>query len=205
MPGAEQEGASRRPPAVFRGPVLDKAIRFREDWVNQTSYRGRWRETVRRSAIPLKLLTSQRYGATIAAATFGLPEEVGGERNWDYRYAWVRDTAFTMYAFLQLGFREEARAFIHLALISAALQLGHMMDGGGQSPGCVSDAEGWQARQGRADSEPRSVAPLLQCFFRAQGHAPTIILPLSSPARFAPRRLSHRQEVRQGENNDAHG
>ena len=66
---------------------------------------------VDRSALVLKLLTSAKHGSLIAAATFGLPEKIGGERNWDYRYTWLRDSAFSIYAFIRLGFVEEARAF----------------------------------------------------------------------------------------------
>jgi GH15 family glucan-1,4-alpha-glucosidase len=80
-------------------------------WVRRSTYRGRWRETVNRSALALKLLTSSEYGSMIAALTFGLPEEIGGVRNWDYRYTWLRDAAFTVYAFLRLGHVEEANAF----------------------------------------------------------------------------------------------
>lgn len=86
--------------------------RFWKEWIARSTYKGRWREMVHRSAITLKLLSSQKYGSVVAAATFGLPEEIGGERNWDYRYTWVRDAAFMMYAFLKLGFIEEATAFI---------------------------------------------------------------------------------------------
>ena len=85
---------------------------FWTNWIAQCTYRGRWQTVVNRSAITLKLLTSLEYGSTIAAATFGLPERIGGGRNWDYRYTWIRDAAFTMYAFLRLGFRDEAEAFI---------------------------------------------------------------------------------------------
>lgn len=81
-------------------------------WVAKSTYRGLWREAVIRSALTLKLLTSVHYGSTVAAATFGLPETIGGERNWDYRFTWIRDAAFTMYAFLRLGYREEAEAFV---------------------------------------------------------------------------------------------
>ncbi len=86
--------------------------RFWKNWIAKSTYKGRWREMVLRSAITLKLLSSNRFGSVIAAATFGLPEEIGGERNWDYRYTWVRDAAFMMYSFLKLGFKEEAAAFI---------------------------------------------------------------------------------------------
>ncbi|WP_158827599.1 glycoside hydrolase family 15 protein [Mucilaginibacter lacusdianchii] len=81
-------------------------------WITKTTYRGRWSELVWRSAITLKLLTSHKYGSVVAAATFGLPEAIGGNRNWDYRYTWVRDAAFTMYAFLRLGLYDEATEFL---------------------------------------------------------------------------------------------
>jgi GH15 family glucan-1,4-alpha-glucosidase len=81
-------------------------------WVRRSTYRGRWREIVNRSALVLKLLTSSEHGSIIAALTFGLPEEIGGIRNWDYRYTWLRDAAFTVYAFLRLGHVEEANAFV---------------------------------------------------------------------------------------------
>jgi GH15 family glucan-1,4-alpha-glucosidase len=80
--------------------------------VRCSTYRGRWHEVVVRSSLTLKLLTSAEHGSIIAAATFGLPEEVGGVRNWDYRYTWPRDAAFTVYAFLRLGHVEEANAFM---------------------------------------------------------------------------------------------
>jgi GH15 family glucan-1,4-alpha-glucosidase len=86
-------------------------IFFWRDWVSQIKYRGRWRDIVNRSALTLKLLTSRRFGSTVAAPTFGLPESIGGERNWDYRYCWIRDSAFTIYAFIRLGLKEEAVAF----------------------------------------------------------------------------------------------
>ncbi len=81
-------------------------------WVARSTYRGRWRDVVNRSSLALKLLTSAEHGAMVAAATFGLPEEIGGVRNWDYRYTWIRDAAFTVYAFLRLGHIEEANAFM---------------------------------------------------------------------------------------------
>lgn len=81
-------------------------------WLSQSTYRGRWRETVNRSAITLKLLTHEPSGAVVAAPTTSLPEAIGGERNWDYRYVWIRDAAFTLYALLRLGFTEEANAFV---------------------------------------------------------------------------------------------
>jgi GH15 family glucan-1,4-alpha-glucosidase len=80
-------------------------------WIAQSNYTGRWREMVSRSALLLKLLTDEEHGSIIAAPTFGLPEKVGGPRNWDYRYTWLRDSAFTLYAMMRLGFVEEAGAF----------------------------------------------------------------------------------------------
>lgn len=81
-------------------------------WLRRSTYRGRWRETVNRSALALKLLTSREHGSMVAALTFGLPEDIGGIRNWDYRYTWLRDAAFTVYAFLRLGHVDEANAFV---------------------------------------------------------------------------------------------
>ena len=89
-----------------------ETIAWWRGWAQQSDYHGRWREMVARSALALKLLTSRRHGAIVAAATFGLPEERGGERNWDYRYVWIRDASFAMYAFIRLGLRQEATAFI---------------------------------------------------------------------------------------------
>ncbi|MFK3791985.1 glycoside hydrolase family 15 protein [Pseudomonas piscis] len=91
---------------------LSRTLRFWRDWIGRSNYRGRWREMVNRSALALKLLTSRRHGAILAAATFGLPESPGGVRNWDYRYTWVRDASFTVYAFMRLGYVEEANAYM---------------------------------------------------------------------------------------------
>ncbi|MGE3171834.1 MAG: glycoside hydrolase family 15 protein [Planctomycetota bacterium] len=81
------------------------------DWIGRSRYRGRWREQVHRSALVLKLLTSGEHGSIVAAPTFGLPEARAGVRNWDYRYTWVRDASFTMYAFWRLGLSSEAARF----------------------------------------------------------------------------------------------
>jgi GH15 family glucan-1,4-alpha-glucosidase len=92
--------------------ALERTLKFWHDWIGQSNYRGRWREMVNRSALALKLLTSRKHGAILAAATFGLPETPGGERNWDYRYTWIRDASFTVYAFMRLGFVDEANAYM---------------------------------------------------------------------------------------------
>ena len=92
--------------------ALQRTLHYWRRWIAQSNYRGRWREMINRSALALKLLTSRDTGAIIAAATFGLPETPGGERNWDYRYTWIRDASFTVYAFMRLGFTEEANGFM---------------------------------------------------------------------------------------------
>ncbi|MFN0171615.1 MAG: glycoside hydrolase family 15 protein [Bryobacteraceae bacterium] len=92
--------------------ALQETVAFWRGWLDQSSYQGRWREMVHRSALVLKLLTYEPTGAIVAAPTCSLPEEVGGRRNWDYRYTWIRDAAFTVYAFLRLGFLGEATRFM---------------------------------------------------------------------------------------------
>ncbi|KPC60293.1 glycoside hydrolase family 15 protein [Streptomyces chattanoogensis] len=93
--------------------LFGATVRYWRAWLSQSRYRGRWREMVHRSALTLKLLTYAPTGAIVAAPTTSLPEQIGGERNWDYRYVWVRDAAFCIYALLRLGFTDEARAFVH--------------------------------------------------------------------------------------------
>ena len=92
--------------------AFKRTMDFWHAWVGRITYQGRWREMVHRSAITLKLLTSSDYGSVVAAPTFGLPEEIGGERNWDYRYTWIRDASFTVYALMRLGCMDEARGFM---------------------------------------------------------------------------------------------
>jgi GH15 family glucan-1,4-alpha-glucosidase len=91
--------------------LQEETARFWRGWLHRSSYTGRWREMVARSAITLKLLTYAPTGAPVAAPTTGLPEQAGGERNWDYRYTWIRDGSFSIYALLGLGYVEEAAAF----------------------------------------------------------------------------------------------
>ncbi|MEV6398970.1 glycoside hydrolase family 15 protein [Streptomyces sp. NPDC051907] len=90
-----------------------RTVQFWHGWLRASRYRGRWRQTVNRSAVTLKLLTYAPTGAPVAAATAGLPEQIGGERNWDYRYTWIRDASLSVRALIDLGFTEEANAFRH--------------------------------------------------------------------------------------------
>lgn len=92
---------------------LFATVNYWKDWIAQSTYQGRWLEVVNRSALVLKLLSSQQYGAIIAAPTFSLPETIGKKRNWDYRYTWIRDASFTVYTLLRLGYGKEAGHFIN--------------------------------------------------------------------------------------------
>jgi GH15 family glucan-1,4-alpha-glucosidase len=91
--------------------LFDDTVAFWRSWLARSTYAGRWRETLQRSAITLKLMTYAPSGGLVAAPTAGLPEQIGGERNWDYRYTWVRDASFSVHALLRLGFTEEAARF----------------------------------------------------------------------------------------------
>ena len=106
---AFEQGIAERP-AVAQ--AFKETVNFWRGWVAGSSYRGRWRDEVHRSALALKLLHSRISGALVAAPTFGLPEQVGGVRNWDYRYTWIRDASFTLYALIRLGLTSETKGFI---------------------------------------------------------------------------------------------
>jgi GH15 family glucan-1,4-alpha-glucosidase len=97
------EGAAQR--------LLAETVEYWQEWISQSSYTGRWREIVNRSALALKLLTYAPTGAIVAAPTTSLPEQLGGGRNWDYRYTWIRDAALTLKPIMSLGFADELRAF----------------------------------------------------------------------------------------------
>jgi GH15 family glucan-1,4-alpha-glucosidase len=93
------------------GRLLTETVGYWQDWISRSVYTGRWREVVNRSALTLKLLTYAPTGAIVAAPTTSLPERLGGTRNWDYRYTWIRDAALTLRPMLSLGFSEELRGF----------------------------------------------------------------------------------------------
>jgi GH15 family glucan-1,4-alpha-glucosidase len=139
----DADSPATAPDFVPRG--LSETHGFWHSWVGRATYRGRWREIVTRSALVLKLLISRTHGSVVAAPTFGLPEQIGGERNWDYRYAWVRDSAFTVYCLLQLGYTEEAKSFIkwihkrcassqNERTVDAPLNLVYRLDGSSHLP-----------------------------------------------------------------------
>src|SRR5690242_18874794 len=109
LPGEEEAGV---PSADDARAAFEETVKFWRSWLAHCTYKGRWREMVQRSALVLKLLTYEPTGAIVAAPTCSLPESVGGPRNWDYRYSWIRDAAFTLYSLLRIGFTEEATQFI---------------------------------------------------------------------------------------------
>src|SRR5918911_2626812 len=92
--------------------AFEQTVAYWRSWLAQSRYQGRWREMLHRSALTLKLMTYRPTGAIVAAPTASLPEQLGGERNWDYRYTWIRDAAFSLYALLRLRFTDEAAAFM---------------------------------------------------------------------------------------------
>ena len=105
--------APPRPTEAYSDHLFEETVSYWRNWLSQCTYTGRWREMVERSALVLKLLTYEPTGAIIAAPTCSLPEDLGGERNWDYRYTWIRDAAFTLYGLLRIGFTDEASRFMH--------------------------------------------------------------------------------------------
>ncbi|MCB0329917.1 MAG: glycoside hydrolase family 15 protein [Bdellovibrionales bacterium] len=109
---AEAPAPSRESFDDFCIDAFKRTDTFWHRWIGRSQYKGRWRERVNRSALALKLLTSREFGSIIAAPCFGFPNEIGGERNWDYRFTWVRDASFSTYALMRLGFTDSAGAFM---------------------------------------------------------------------------------------------
>ena len=108
------------PEAVDAEAALLRTSQWWRRWSGRCSYEGEWTELVQRSAITLKALTYAPPGGIVAAATTSLPEDLGGVRNWDYRYCWIRDATLTLYALLSSGYRSEARAWREWLLRAAA-------------------------------------------------------------------------------------
>jgi len=104
--------ASRVTDEEHVGAAFDQTVEFWRRWIRRSRYTGPWREMVHRSALALKLLFSRPHGSLVAAPTFGLPEELGGALNWDYRYTWLRDASYTLYTLLLLGYSDEASRFM---------------------------------------------------------------------------------------------
>jgi GH15 family glucan-1,4-alpha-glucosidase len=109
---ANAKGNSTAENPDYVSEAFKQTMNYWLGWVGRSQYHGRWREMVNRSALTLKLLTSLPHGSLVAAPTFGLPERIGGERNWDYRYTWIRDGSFSLYALMRLGYMEEATRFM---------------------------------------------------------------------------------------------
>ena len=106
-------GQTERPPSDREAlDLLQETIEYWRAWIARSTYRGRWREMVYRSALVLELLTYHRTGAIVASPTCSLPEGIGGVRNWDYRYNWIRDAAFSLYGLLRIGLTDEAIRFM---------------------------------------------------------------------------------------------
>ena len=106
------EGSPRPLQAAEVQAMATDTVRFWRGWLSRCTYQGRWWDMVRRSAITLKLMTYAPTGGLVAAPTMGLPEQAGGERNWDYRFTWIRDASLSVQALLGLGFQEEAADFM---------------------------------------------------------------------------------------------
>jgi GH15 family glucan-1,4-alpha-glucosidase len=146
--------AAHGEPLVFPGrdqveARLDASAAFWRRWSSDRVYAGPWRDAVVRSALALKLLVYAPSGAIAAAPTTSLPEAPGGARNWDYRFCWIRDSAFTLEAFLQLGCHSEARSFfwwfMHATQLTRPhLQVFYRLDGGAHAPERALSLDGYR-------------------------------------------------------------
>jgi GH15 family glucan-1,4-alpha-glucosidase len=130
----EEPSPSAHPDYV--ADAFKETVNFWRRWITRSTYTSRWREMVNRSVLVLKLLTSREHGSILAAPTFGLPEQIGGSRNWDYRYTWIRDSSFTLYGMMRLGFTGEAATFMRWIMArcdelepDGSLQIMYRVDG----------------------------------------------------------------------------
>jgi GH15 family glucan-1,4-alpha-glucosidase len=142
----EWSGRPEPPAEGEANRLLDSTMAYWRNWLRCSRYQGRYREVVERSALMLKLPVYQPTGALVAAPTTSLPESVGGARNWDYRFTWIRDSAFTLYALMRLGFTDEAAGFMtwlearcHEAPDDRGLQVLYAIDGSPQIPETTLD------------------------------------------------------------------
>jgi GH15 family glucan-1,4-alpha-glucosidase len=166
LPGKEPSGVASAEDA--RGS-FEETVRYWRAWLSHCTYKGRWREMVHRSALLLKLLTYEPTGAIVAAPTCSLPESVGGARNWDYRYTWIRDAAFTLYSLMRIGFTQEATAFMdwidkrcHELEPDGSLRIMYGIDGEHELPEATLDhLEGYKksrpVRVGNAAAQQRQL------------------------------------------------
>jgi GH15 family glucan-1,4-alpha-glucosidase len=151
--GGDCEGAPRAS-RRYAARAFKDTENFWRRWIGRSTYTGRWRDEVNRSALALKLLVSDPHGSLLAAPTFGLPERIGGARNWDYRYTWVRDSAFTLYALIRLGLTEETGAFVHWIADRVTSETGnggplqplYMLDGATKVP--EAELDHWEGYRG---------------------------------------------------------
>jgi GH15 family glucan-1,4-alpha-glucosidase len=133
------DSASITPPEIDADEELKRTLAYWNEWSGTCTYKGRYEKLVRRSALVLKLLTYEPTGALVAAPTTSLPEEIGGVRNWDYRYMWLRDSSLILYSLQLLGYYEEATDFFDwldkLCIpCGRELQIMYRIDGGARLP-----------------------------------------------------------------------
>jgi pentatricopeptide repeat protein len=155
--GVVLESMGDEPRLLARGELSrlgDDTAAYWKRWLARSTYTGRWREAVTRSAMTLKLLTYEPIGAPVAAATFGLPEQVGGERNWDYRFTWIRDASLATHALANLGYLDEVDRFgewlrnrvtEHVGEASGPLKVMYRVDGSSDlAEESLDHFEGWR-------------------------------------------------------------
>lgn len=139
-----QEAPAVFPPLEEAPAAVERTVSWWRSWVGRMRYDGPYREQVIRSALTLRLLIYAPSGAVVAAPTSSLPEQIGGDKNWDYRYCWLRDASFTVRALFGLGFHGEAEAFVSWLLHSTRLsrpRLNVLYDVYGETPACEREID----------------------------------------------------------------